>query len=172
MPAPRDAREVTLVLPFGETVSAVWEPELEMWSGRFLVPSDATEGTFPVEILITHADGESEHLRVWYTVDESAPVFEVELVQRGGRTVLRATQVVTDADLEQVGTRRSDLTEARAQMLHDARRVELRVGEEVLPLELAGPGTWEVELPDGHAATGTLVVVDLAANVRSQAVTL
>jgi hypothetical protein len=50
--------------------------------------------------------------------------------------------------------------------------VELRVGDDVMPLELAGPGTWEVALPDGHAATGTLVVVDLAANVRSQAVTL
>lgn len=172
VPAPRDARLVTLVLPFGETVEAAYEPHLDVWSGRFLVPSDAEEGTFPVEILVTHASGEVEHLRVWYTVDEAAPVMEVELLERGGARVLRAEQVVTDADLEQVGTTRSALTEARAQMLHDARRVELRVGDEVLPLELVGPGAWEVALPEGAAGDATLVVVDLAANVRTQAVSL
>lgn len=184
VPAPSDAREVTLILPFGETVSADWEPHLNVWSGRFLVPSDAEEGTFPVEILVTHADGGSEHLRVWYTVDESAPVFEVEFVERDGHRVLRASQIITDADLHQVGRRRGQLTEARAQLLHDARRVELRIARggsiEVLALELTGPGVWEVALPEDagalhggtNAIEATLVVVDLAANVRTQAVSL
>ena len=172
VPAPADALAVTLVLPFGETIAADWEPELGVWSGRFLVPADAEEGSFPVDILVVHADGEAEQLRVWYTVDASAPVFETEIVQTPDGRVLRATQLVTDADLRQVGRRRSDLSEARAQLLHDARRVELRVEGEVLALELAGPGTWEVALPNAADGPGTLVVVDLAANVRTQSVEL
>jgi len=183
IPAPADARAVTVLLPFGETLAAVWEPEIDCWTARFLVPGDAEEGSYPIEIAITHADGRLERARLWYTVDASAPMLEVEAigeVRPGATITLRARQIVTDADLSQVGHDRGWLTDERAQLLQDVRRVEARIGGaddgEVVDLATTGPGTWEarVTVPsdarDGFSLT--LVVVDLAANVREQTVSL
>ncbi|MEZ4248072.1 MAG: VIT domain-containing protein [Polyangiales bacterium] len=179
IPAPSNARAVTVLLPFGETLAAVWEPEIDRWSARFLVPADAEEGSYPIEIAITHADGRLERLRLWYTVDASAPMLEVEAlgdVQAGATITLRARQIVTDADLSQIGRDRGWLTDERAHLLQDVRRVEARVGDEVVDLTTAGPGTWEarVRVPEdvGETFEVELVVVDLAANVRTQRVGL
>ena len=179
VPAPADARAVTLVLPFGETLVAGWEPELDRWTARFLVPRDAEEGTYPIEIIITHSDGRQERSRVWYTVDESAPVLDVSVdgeVRPGATVTLRAAQRITDADLEQVHWNRAALTDERAQLLQDARRVEARVGGAVHDLEVTGPGTWAVQLEVpadvGERFELELTVVDLAANVRTQRVAL
>ncbi len=177
VPAPRDARAVTIVLPFGETLAAAYEPDLAMWTARFLIPADASEGSYPIDVLITHADGRQERMRVWYTVDSSAPAMDLEVVGDAvpGATVrIRATQRVTEADLRQVGTRIEELTPARAQLLADARRVEARLPDgSVLPLELAAPGVFEGDVTVPIDAAGLLeldvVVVDLAANVRTQA---
>ncbi|MCU0677944.1 MAG: VWA domain-containing protein, partial [Myxococcota bacterium] len=182
IPAPADARAVTVLLPFGETLAAVWEPEIDRWTARFLVPGDAEEGSYPIEIAITHADGRLERARLWYTVDASAPMLEVEAigdVRPGATITLRARQIVTDADLSQIGRDRGWLTDERAQLLQDVRRVEARiggVGGEVVDLATSGPGTWEarVTVPSDvrDVFALTLVVVDLAANVREQAVSL
>jgi Ca-activated chloride channel family protein len=117
IPAPRDARAVTIILPFGETLSAAWEPELRTWSARFLVPRDAEEGTYPIYVLVTHADGREERSMLWYTVDQAAPVVRVTAsgdVRPGSTITLTATQVLTSADLAQVNESRSTLTDARA----------------------------------------------------------
>lgn len=179
IPAPADARAVTVLLPFGETLAAVWEPEIDRWTARFLVPGDAEEGSYPIEIAITHADGRLERARLWYTVDASAPMLEVEAigdVRPGATITLQARQIVTDADLSQIGRDRGWLTDERAQLLQDVRRVEARIGGEVVDLATSGPGTWEarVTVPSDvrDVFALTLVVVDLAANVREQAVTL
>jgi Ca-activated chloride channel family protein len=183
IPAPADARAVTVLLPFGETLAAVWEPEIDRWTARFLVPGDAEEGSYPIEIAITHADGRLERARLWYTVDASAPMLAVEAigdVRPGATITLRARQIVTDADLSQVGHDRGWLTDERAQLLQDVRRVEARIGGddggEVVDLATTGPGTWEarVTVPSDVRDTFslTLVVVDLAANVREQPVSL
>ncbi len=177
VPAPADARAVTVILPFGETLSAVWEPDLGVWSARFLIPADAEEGSHPIEILITHADGRQERMTIWYTVDASAPLVEAEILgdaRPGAEVTIRASQVVTDHDLVQAGfARGTTLSTARAQLLSDARRVEVRTPSgEVLDLELAGPGRWEARWRVPEDARGTvrlaLFVVDLAANVRTQ----
>jgi len=146
------------------------------------VPGDAEEGSYPIEIAITHADGRLERARLWYTVDASAPMLEVEAigdVRPGATITLRARQIVTDADLSQIGRDRGWLTDESAQLLQDVRRVEARVGgvgAEVVDLSTSGPGTWEarVTVPSDvrDVFALTLVVVDLAANVREQAVTL
>jgi Ca-activated chloride channel family protein len=176
VPAPRDARAVTIVLPFGETLAAAYEPELGLWTARFLIPADADEGSYPIDVVITHADGHPERLRVWYTVDASAPLVDLTLegdAHPGGSVRLRATQRTTEADLRQVGWREDSLTPARAQLLSDARRVDARLPDgTVIPLESSGPGAFEAEVPIPADARGRLeleiVVVDLAANVRTQ----
>ncbi len=190
VPAPADARAVTFVLPFGETVSARWEPGLGMWTGRFLVPRDAGEGQYPVYVLITHADGHDERLVLWYTVDESAPLVDLQVLgeaRAGAEIVLRARQTLTRADLAVAGFRPNDprLTPERAEILSDARRVEVatpacaigmargtRGCGEILSLAASGSGAWEARwrIPDDvtEPLELSVVVVDMAANVRTQ----
>ncbi len=181
IPAPANARAVTVILPFGETLDASWESDLSVWTARFLIPADAEEGSYPIEVLITHADGHSERMRVWYTVDASAAQLEVEVdgeVRPGNTVTLRARQVITERDLIQAGmSANAEITEARAQFLSDARDVQLRAAEgDVLDFTIAGPGLWEVEYEVPSDARGTLslelFIVDLAANVSTQSVEL
>jgi Ca-activated chloride channel family protein len=178
IPAPQDALAVTLILPFGETVDAAWEPDLGLWTARFLIPRDAEEGVHPVRIIISHANGRQERLMLWYTVDSAAPLVEMELIgepHAGEVVTLRARQVVTDAELEQVGWTRAHLhaRPARAQILSDARRVQVAPpGGEVIDLRCAAPGTWEAPWRIPADAEGELqllvVVADVATNVRTQ----
>lgn len=178
IPASRDARAVTVILPFGETVDASWEPALELWCARFLIPRDAEEGVHPVRIIISHAGGRQERLLLWYTVDSAAPLVEMEVVgdvEPGAVVTLRARQVVTNADLEQAGLSRAAIERApqRAQILSDARRVQVAPPSgEVVDLGLAGPGVWEAAWTVPTDAGGTLsllvVVADVAANIRTQ----
>ena len=180
VPAPADARAVTIVLPFGESSSAIYEPSLHAWTARFLIPRDQAEGTYPIEVLITHADGRLEHLRVFYTVDESAALVNVEAVgevRPGAEITFRATQVITGADLAQIGRAPGELSAERVQLLSDARRVELRAPSgEGGSLESAGPGTWSGTWRVPADAQGTLrfevISVDLAANVRTSTLEL
>ncbi|MEO0324389.1 MAG: VIT domain-containing protein [Myxococcota bacterium] len=184
IPAPPDARAVTILLPFGETLDATYEPELGLWTARFLIPADAEEGTYPIEVLVAHRGGRAERLRLWYTVDAAAPTLELELVGEpvaGSEVTLRATQVLTEHDLAQVGRSRASLTASRAQLLQDARRVQVALpvelaaeeGAEVLDLVVAGPGVWETTLHLPPSAAGEIAldvtVADVAANVRTQA---
>lgn len=177
IPAPADARAVTVILPFGETLSAVWEPSLGLWAARFLIPADAAEGAHPIEILVTLANGSQDRHTIWYTVDASAPLVQAEIVgepRPGAEVIIRATQVVTESDLAQAGhSPTATLSPQRVQLLSDARRVEARTpAGDVIDLELAGPGIWEGRWRIPSEARGSvaleLFVVDLAANVRTQ----
>lgn len=180
IPAPEDARAVTIVLPFGESIAASWEDQISMWTARFLIPRDAQEGTYPIEALVTHASGQLEHLRLWYTVDATAATVHIEVdgaIVPGAEVVLRAEQVITAADLAQVGRRPGELTSERAILLSDARRVEARApGGEIILFQPAGPGAWQASWTVPPDATGRItldvVVVDMAANVTHQTLVL
>lgn len=177
IPAPADARAVTVILPFGDTLAAAYEPELGMWTARFLIPDDAADGPHPIQVLVTRADGSRKHFTLWYTVDTSAPLVHAEVVGKptpGSSVTLRATQVITGHDLAEVGYARGTmLTGARVRLLGDARTVEARLPSgKVIELRHAGPGAWAAPLHIPDDARGTLrlslTVVDLAANVRTQ----
>jgi Ca-activated chloride channel family protein len=180
--APRDARAVTVVLPFGETVPAQWEDDLGLWTARFLIPRDADEGNHAVQVLVTHADGHLERRTTGYTVDSAPPrmVVSVEGEARPGAYVtLRARQELTREDLAQAGLVPGSprLSPAVAQLLADTRRVEVRTPSgEVVALQLAGPGEWAARWRVPADASGTLslrvVAVDVAANVAEQTVPL
>jgi len=95
----------------------------------------------------------------------------------GAEVTLRAEQVITAADLAQVGREPGELTDARALLLSDARRVEASTpAGEVILFERSGPGAWAATWTVPEDATGTLrldvVVVDLAANVTHQPLVL
>jgi len=180
VPAPPDARDVTIILPFGESLTAEYERGLGVWTARFLIPRDADEGTYPMEILVTHASGRLEHLRLWYTVDATAASVHLEVdgeVVPGAELTLRAEQVITAADLAQVGREPGELSDERALLLSDARRVEARTPDgDVILFEPAGPGAWRATWTVPADAAGSIrldvVVVDMAANVTHQALVL
>jgi hypothetical protein len=86
---------------------------------------------------------------------------------------IRAEQVITEADLAQVGRRPGELDAEHVVMLSDARRVEARTpAGEVLDFSPAGPGAWQTSYVVPADASGTLeldvTVVDMAANVTHQ----
>jgi hypothetical protein len=85
IPAPADARSVTVIFPFGETEQASWEPERGEWMVRFLVPLSTPAGDYKVTIRVTHADGRVEMLEAGYTIDETPPEIDLEVVADPGK---------------------------------------------------------------------------------------
>ena len=152
IPAPADARTVSVLLPNGDTTLASWDAAAGLWTARFLIVSDAPQGSHPLDVFVTHADGQLEHLRVWYDVDTTAPTLKLEIVgtARPGATVtLRAHG---DTDIARLTARAPDGT--------------------LVKLHAAGEGVWEAAYRIPDDARGSLafavIAVDLAANVRTQ----
>ncbi|MBI2898374.1 MAG: PQQ-binding-like beta-propeller repeat protein [Deltaproteobacteria bacterium] len=166
IPAPRDARAVTVVLPFGESVPAVWEETLGLWTACFVVPADAPDGPHPVDVLVTHRDGRLEHLTLAYTVDTRPPVVRIEIVgdaSPGAEVLVRARQILPEDEAE-----RPLLAPSETDGALDGDRVELRTTDgRVFSLRRVSAGAWEgrIRLPEDGASIDA-VVTDVAGNVR------
>jgi len=100
VPAPRDARSVTLTMPWGERIAARWEPASEQgpaaWVGRFLVDKGVPEGTYAIDVRVEHSDGRVEKTALTFRVDTTAPVVRVRLKPHRrlpGVYVVRAQQL-------------------------------------------------------------------------------
>jgi len=160
--APRDARRVTAILPWGETIPCRWVPEQGRWMGRFLVPRGTPDGLYRITVVIVTQDGESRELPVFYRVDGAAPRMRLELpaeVAPGERVRVRAVP------LENVFEGRGPTVTLRA----DVRRAVLRVGGRSVALRRTADGAaWEGTFVVPKDARGrleaTLVVSDWAAN--------
>jgi len=178
IPAPADARAVTVTFPFGETKVARYEPALGAWTVRFLIDQDTPDGVYHVYVRITHADGHVELLRLAYTVDTEAPAVTVTWRWAAGRSrtyLIEARQIATDVPLSPVegatGTPRV------ATIVEDARRVDVRLPDgEVLSLGLTRPGLfrgyWRPRRPLKAPVTLTVAATDRALNSRTAQVTL
>jgi hypothetical protein len=170
IPAPRDARSVEVVFPFGETKAARWEDALGQWTVRFLVDDDTAPGIYEVLVRVTHADGHVEILHLEYTIDVVAPALTLELKLRadGAYDVLAHQQLVEDdAARERIEGRAGDEDPRTL----DARRVELLMPDgQTLHLRRGITGTfvrrWEPREPVSWPATVTAVVGDRALNYR------
>jgi hypothetical protein len=130
IPAPEDARSVTVVFPFGETKSARWDAATGKWVVRFLIDEDTEPGVYEVDVRIVHADGTIERIKAQYTVDTRAPAFTLSLrATKDGGYILRADQVVADADRdrERVGGLAAPLSADVDPDSFDARRVEAQL---------------------------------------------
>jgi Ca-activated chloride channel homolog len=76
--APRDAKRVTAVFPFGLTQDLAYDAMSESWMTRFLVPKDVADGTYEVRTVIELRDGTVNVAVVRYTIDSRAPQVDVD----------------------------------------------------------------------------------------------
>lgn len=139
IPAPRDARSVSVTFPFGETKIAEWDENLGQWNVRFLIDAATASGRYEVLIRIVHADGTVETRKADYTVDTSAPHMSLqlrELEDEPGVYLVIATQEVHE---------------------EDHARLENRVGYETLDDETRWSGldakSVDLVMPDGQTLT-------------------
>jgi hypothetical protein len=184
IPAPRNARSVMVVFPFGETKRARWEPALQRWTVRFLVDKETRDGNYKVRVRITHRSGRVEMLKLNYLVDTLKPSVEIRLraTRWGkGRYRIEARQLITMTELKQAGiTPRGTLASMRkryARMISDARRVDVLLPSgKVLRLVPKKSRTfgryWKPRTPLTGPVTLKVVATDGAGNQRIFNVTL
>lgn len=99
IPAPRDARSVVVVFPFGETKLAAWDDDTNAWMVRFLIDKDTPDGVYQARVTVTHADGRVELLTLPYTVDTQAPAVQLSVTKVAGGYLVKANQIgKKDAD--------------------------------------------------------------------------
>lgn len=179
IPAPADARSVTVVFPFGETKLARYEPALRAWTVRFLIDKATPDGRYPVLIRIALRDGGAQLLTLHYTVDTRAPTVALSLhrTARADRYELRARQEVSPLELKLKGGGDAGLGEAT--LVHDARRVEVQLPDgRVLSLaRVAGAEgrfatVFGARSPLQGSLTVRVVATDRALNRRVFTVTL
>jgi Ca-activated chloride channel family protein len=177
--APRDAKEVTAVFPFGVTKSARYEAALDLWTVRFLIPRDTADGSYWVRLLVTTKAGKLKSYRVAYTVDTAAPTVKLSVdgpIIPGATITLSAQQVITEAELRQSPVYRRNPERTRrlfAQMMADTRQVEIRLPSgKLLSLTQEKPGLWttrwRVPLDIGLGSqTLKIIATDVAGNRSS-----
>lgn len=179
IPAPADARSVTVVFPFGETKLARYEPALRAWTVRFLIDKATPDGRYPVLIRIALRDGGVQLLTLHYTVDTQAPTVALSLhrTARADRYELRARQEVSPLELKLKGG--GDAGLGGATLVEDARRVEVQLPDgRVLSLaRVAGregrfATVFSARAPLQGSLTVRVVASDRALNRRVFTVTL
>jgi Ca-activated chloride channel family protein len=87
--APADARLVTAYFPFGLVKELRYDPFVERWQTRFLVPNTVTDGEYRVPVTIVHASGRVEMVTASYRIDSRAPDFDVTVTPRQGGVMVR-----------------------------------------------------------------------------------
>jgi Ca-activated chloride channel homolog len=92
--APSDAQQVTAYFPFGLVQDLTWDPVAEKWRTRFLVPKDVVDGVYEAQVVIVRADGTIELASAKYTIDSTAPGFDVEVEEVKGGLLVRVTPEV------------------------------------------------------------------------------
>jgi Mg-chelatase subunit ChlD len=177
IPAPADARSVVVVFPFGETKVARYEPSLEAWTVRFLVPQTTAEGRYAIAVRITHADGRVEILELSYVIDTAAPLMEVRIRERGSDYLIVARQKITQHELlraardEPSAPMLADDNDRFAQVVQDAHRVEARLPDgRLLRFWRDRHGVfsarWRPQTALQGPVTLTFIAVDIANNKR------
>lgn len=175
----KDARSVTVFLPFGEVHRASWENRRGVWVTRFLIPTDVADGVYPVQVVVVHGDGSTQRIALKYTVDTRSPVMQAEALPRvtaGELLTLRAWPRVNAMDLAAAlfASSAGDAVEV-AKSFSDVKRVTATLwnGREIeLGIEPGERGwTAQVETPRNLPA-GTypliLTAVDWAGNLHRQ----
>lgn len=187
IPAPRDARSVVVVFPWGETKIAHYEQQSGMWMVRFLVSKDTPDGVYRIAVRITHADGRVELSHLSYVVDTRGPKLRLSMRRLRGtpaRYLLSAKQIATRLEIERererqriaggTPSRKGDDSGAEAkaryaQLVKDIKRIEVRAPDgQLLRLSLRRSGWLRAVWRPRRALRGeqllTVVAVDKAYN--------
>jgi Ca-activated chloride channel homolog len=114
--APRDARKVTAVFPFGLSQDLAYDTMSEAWMTRFLVPKDVADGSYEVRTVIELADGRVSLAVVRYTIDSRAPQVDVDTKASGDGVDVRVlsdepaleVRVASDGDVRHALSLRGD----------------------------------------------------------------
>src|SRR5205823_3238409 len=97
--APKDARRVTAMFPFGLVQDLFWDDFSESWMTRFLVPKDVADGTYEVPVVIVNANGTVTAAKASYTIDSKSAGIEVDVKPTEGGVEIR---VITDEAAQEV----------------------------------------------------------------------
>jgi len=171
--APKSARSVTAVFPFGLTRDLLWDERLEQWTTRFLVPNDVADGTYWVEVWIVDSFGRIARTEVPFTIDSLAPGLRAHFTERGDRLLV---EIEGDTELSEARLWFEDTSrplvvlEARPAALH--LRGELTLTGLSLPTTLRVVGTdaarneAELSFTLSRDAQGTLQVSQLPVEAR------
>jgi Ca-activated chloride channel family protein len=161
--APRTLAGVRALLPWGETVECVWQPDEELWLGRFLVPRGVPDGLYRVRVFVDGQAGTQFRETLFFRVDSKPPTFLLTRdgsgpLARGAKVRLTARVKDDVFDVDHDGIRRD---------LVDLKRIVVEVGGREIALERAGDEVWQaevvLELPPGEHVI-KLVATDFAAN--------
>jgi hypothetical protein len=91
--APKSAQGVTALFPFGLTLDLSYDPKIEAWQGRFLVPNDVPDGPYEVQVFVTDRNGIVAVTTTTYEIDSIGPAFDV-----GFTIEHRGVRIAVDAD--------------------------------------------------------------------------
>jgi len=153
--APRSATGVRAVLPWGEIVECAWQPDEQLWLGRFLVPRGTADGLYRVRVFVDQQGLTQLRDTLFFMVDSRPPTFM--LSREGSRLVARVKDGVFDRNGDVIVRDRIDL-----------KKISVTIGERELPMARVGDSdVWQAELPADlpsgrHRAT--LTTVDFALN--------
>lgn len=177
IPAPRDARSVVVIFPFGDTKLAHFDSDADAWIARFLIDKDTPDGKYMVIVNVTHADGRLQTYRLPYFVDTSAPQVTLNFRPRGKGFIVSAKQKITSAEMVAMGIDQGTAQNGpnlakQAKFLSDAKRVELYLPDgNILSLSRKGPGKfrrrWRLADRPTEAMAVRVVVTDEAHNQSS-----
>jgi Ca-activated chloride channel family protein len=145
--APKDARSLVAVYPWGETRQMRWDELRHRWYDRFLVPRDVPDGEIEIAVFIYHADGSITRRVERMVVDSDADEFQAWLEVRDSVTIVHlvAEEPLRSIQVQPVG--RPDLR----------RRLNV-IQSEDFEHRLVLPGHWtEVEMVVSDRAMNTLV---------------
>ncbi|MBP9111411.1 MAG: VWA domain-containing protein [Polyangiaceae bacterium] len=76
--APKEAKEVIASFPFGLELPLSYDPSLEKWTARFLVPDNVKDGKYEIRVRVTMPSGETSIDTVEYVIDSNAPLLHAE----------------------------------------------------------------------------------------------
>lgn len=125
VPAPYNARSVTVILPFGESKKAVYDEDIDKWITRFLVPYGTPDGVYVIFIRITHKDDSVELFTLSYEVDSKAPKVDLKFTQVHDRK--EVWKFIVTQKRREVSLLKEGKIQASAIIESDMRRVEIRL---------------------------------------------
>lgn len=163
--APADSRLVSVALPFGETVKAVYDEKKGVFVARFTAPAHIRDGEYQALILIVDRWGRERHETARFTIDSTAPVLTASVAPKSAAVggALRIT-VNASSDTASISAKLADgsVVAVKYDNVSKLSVADVKVG----PLHPEGSFRMEIEAID-HAGNRSLKYCDYTVAARS-----